>query len=106
MYFFSKYYLLEVEGENNDEQEDEKQNNKKEKTPLLFVDVNLGQGMTKRIIVYENDRSEQLANKFAEEHKLDDITKKKFKELLDEQIAGLLSKIEEEVLSFDSNINE
>lgn len=33
--------------------------------PLLFVDVNLGGGRTERIVVFEGDRSEDLANKFA-----------------------------------------
>ncbi len=39
-----------------------------EQVPLLFVDVNLGMGKTERIIVYEGDRSEDLANKFSETH--------------------------------------
>jgi hypothetical protein len=39
-----------------------------EKVPLLFVDVNIEDGKTSRIVVYEGDKSEQLANKFATEH--------------------------------------
>lgn len=39
-----------------------------EKVPLLFVDVNLGQGKTERIVVYEGDKSEALAQRFSEEH--------------------------------------
>ncbi|KAL4433137.1 hypothetical protein ABPG74_010832 [Tetrahymena malaccensis] len=74
-----------------------------EKVPLLFVDVNLGLGRIERIVVYEGDKSEDLANKFAQVHNLDNVTKQKFKELLDNQIAGLLSRIdEEEMLSYES----
>jgi isopentenyl phosphate kinase len=40
---------------------------KKDRVPLLFVDVNLGNGEAERIVVYEGDRSEQLAEKFAKE---------------------------------------
>ena len=39
-----------------------------ERVPLLFVDVNLGQGKTERIVVHEGDESAALAEKFAEEH--------------------------------------
>ena len=38
------------------------------KVPLLFVDVNLGQGKNERIIIYEGDKSEDLANNFAKIH--------------------------------------
>ena len=48
------------------EQEEEEVEN--ERVPLLFVDVNLGQGKAERIIVYEGDKSETLARRFAEEH--------------------------------------
>jgi hypothetical protein len=40
----------------------------KERVPLLFVDVNLGSGRTERITVFEGDRSEDLAARFAAEH--------------------------------------
>lgn len=53
------------------------------KTPLLYVDVNLGPDQTERIIIYEGDRSEELVNKFANSHQLDDQTKNKFRQLLD-----------------------
>jgi len=39
-----------------------------ERTPLLFVDVNLGQGRAERIIVREGDQSLQLAQQFCIEH--------------------------------------
>ena len=46
----------------------EQEDGENERVPLLFVDVNLGQGMSERIVVYEGDKSEVLAHKFAEEH--------------------------------------
>ena len=36
-----------------------------DRVPLLFVDVNIEEGKTARIVVYEGDKSESLANKFA-----------------------------------------
>lgn len=33
--------------------------------PLLFVDVNIEEGKTARIIVFEGDTSEELADKFS-----------------------------------------
>jgi len=54
-----------------------------ERVPLLFVDVNIEEGKTARIIVYEGDKSDHLANKFASEHGLDNIMKSKLKDLLD-----------------------
>lgn len=36
-----------------------------DRVPLLFVDVNIEDGKTARIIVYEGEKSEDLAVKFA-----------------------------------------
>lgn len=62
----------------------------------MFVDVNIEEGKTARIVVYEGDKSETLANKFAEYHSLDSSMKAKLKDLLDMQINSLLTKIDEE----------
>lgn len=40
--------------------------------PLLFVDVNIEEGKTARIVVFDGDQSEELAEKFANEYNLDD----------------------------------
>jgi hypothetical protein len=45
-----------------------------DRTPLLFVDVNLGGDASERIIVYEGDTARDLALKFCEEHNLDEDT--------------------------------
>lgn len=36
--------------------------------PLLFVDVNLGPGRAERIVVYEGDTAEDLADEFTRRH--------------------------------------
>jgi len=43
-----------------------------ERVPLLFVDVNLGEGLTERIVVFEGDNSEDLAREFAILHELNE----------------------------------
>ncbi len=40
-----------------------------DRVPLLFVDVNIEEGKTARIVVYEGDKSEDLACKFANDHR-------------------------------------
>jgi hypothetical protein len=44
---------------------------------MLFVDVNLGNSGNKRIVVYEGDTAEALAENFAKENGLDDNMKEK-----------------------------
>lgn len=61
------------ESEEGAEEEDEEE----EVNPLLFVDVNLGPGLSSRIVVFEGDTAEDLADKFATEHGLDGNTKEK-----------------------------
>ena len=73
------------------------------KQPLLYVDVNLGPGKSERIVVYEGDTADALAEKFAISHGLDMSMKGKLSQLLDSQIAGLLEKIEEEQNSIHSD---
>lgn len=68
-------------------------------TPLLFVDVNLGPGKSERIVVYEGDTAEQLADDFTQKHGLDEALKQKLIVLLEDQIAGLLARIDEEMTS-------
>jgi hypothetical protein len=63
--------------------------------PLLFVDVNLGPGRAERIVVYEGDTAEDLADEFTRKHGLDSSLKGKLVGLLQDQIAGLLERISE-----------
>jgi len=63
-----QYYEQEETEEQNNHDIEADYQNATERVPLLFVDVNLGQGRAERIIVYEGDRSEELAQRFAEEN--------------------------------------
>jgi hypothetical protein len=47
------------------------------KHPLLYVDVNLGPGKSERIVVYEGDTAESLAENFTKKHNLDNNMKSK-----------------------------
>ena len=67
------------------------------------MDVNLGPGKSERIVVYDGDTAEALAEKFAQSHGLDSNMRGKLTILLDSQIAGLLEKIEEEQVSNHSD---
>ena len=56
--------------------------NEGERTPLLFVDVNLGSDQA-RIVVFEGESAQELAKRFCDEHNLDEDTQEKLEELLD-----------------------
>ena len=82
------------EGENYpQEYEDGDGDNEGEGNPLLFVDVNLGPGRAERIVVYEGDTAEELADEFTKKHGLDESLKDKLVKLLENQIAGLLGPV-------------
>lgn len=66
-----------------------------EREPMLYVDVNLGNSGTQRIVVFEGDTAEGLAEKFSVEYNLDESMKEKLTLMLQQQIAGVLEKIEE-----------
>jgi len=53
------------------------------KQPLLYVDVNLGPGKSERIIVYDGDTADSLADKFSLSHGLDLNMRGKLAQLLD-----------------------
>ena len=67
-----------------------------ERDPKLYVDVNIGKSGMERIVVYEGDTAESLAEQFCQKHKLNKDMKEKLKVLLDQQIAGVLPKIMED----------
>ena len=82
------------ENENNNENEDDKDKN--DDIPLLIIDVNIRQGVKKKIYVYEGDTPEALAEKFAKEQNLDTETKNKLQILIHTHMQKLLTRIEEE----------
>lgn len=44
--------------------------NYNEEIPLLFIDVNLGDGLKPRIAMYENDSPDEVAASFAKKHSI------------------------------------
>ena len=88
------------EGEDN---ADEAEGQDQEAQPLLFVDINLGGDEQERIVVFEGDTASQLATEFCDEHNLDEETLEKLKELLEQQMAGILPKIEEDDYNSEEN---
>ena len=81
---------------NSAEQSSEDDGEKKEGIPMLIIDVNIRQGVKKKIYVYEGDTPEGLAEKFAKEHNLEEETKTKLQNLIHTHIVRLLTRIEEE----------
>ena len=69
---------------------------RKDDIPLLIIDVNIRQGIKKKIYVYEGDTPEALADKFAKEHNLTPETKNKLQSLIHSHMVKLLTRIDEE----------
>lgn len=67
-------YQVSPQSQDLGEITDEDQN---EDNPLLFVDVNLGPDKAERIVVFEGDTADDLANRFAQRHNLNEIMKGK-----------------------------
>ena len=81
---------------NNLEESSEDEGEKKEEIPLLIIDVNIRQGIKKKIYVYEGDTPEGLAEKFSKEYNLEEETKNKLQNLIHNHMIRLLTKIDEE----------
>jgi hypothetical protein len=70
---------------------------------MLYVDVNLGNSGSQRIVVYEGDKAEELAHDFALKFNLDAQMQQKLSMMLQQQIAGVLEKIDEEQATSSNN---
>lgn len=83
--------------EQTDPDEDgEGEGDQSEQIPLLFVDVNLGEGTTDRIVLYDGDDPSEVAKEFSTRHNLDASMTGKLTDLLTQQMNGVLTKIIEE----------
>ena len=71
--------------------------------PLLYVDVNIGKGVFKRIIIYEGDDPKQISELFAQDNNLNLKAKNKLEKLLKQQMEGVLCKIIENEEDSDSS---
>ena len=94
----NKNLIIEKNNNVNEEviSENELEKEKNDDIPLLIIDVNIRQGVKKKIYVYDGDTPEALAEKFAEEQNLDVETKNKLQSLIQTHMQKLLTKIEEE----------
>jgi len=72
----------EINGEGESDYEGEQSDTDHDQIPLLFVDVNLGEGLSDRIVLYDGDQPSTLAQEFATRHSLDDGMKMKLTDLL------------------------
>ena len=64
--------------------------------PKLLIEVNIGKHGMQKIVVYDGDSAEYLADQFCQKYGLNSDMKEKLRRLLDEQIAGVLPKIVED----------
>ena len=83
-----KNFLIENKVENGQEKE--------EKIPLLIIDINIKEGLKKKLFVFEGDTPQILAQKFGKENNLDLETQKHLEELIHNYLKKLLSNIDEE----------
>ena len=65
-------------------------------SPVLFLDVNFGNGNITRIVMYENDTPEELAEAFWLEHKLDEEKKTKLVGIIKQHLDTVLDQITEQ----------
>ena len=73
-----------------------------DRDPKLYVDVNIGKNGVERIVVYDGDTADSLAEDFCQKHNLKAEMKEKLVLLLEAQIAGVLPKIDEDEDADDS----
>ena len=46
-----------------------------DRQPLLFVDINLGSGLSERVVIHEHDYASDLASSFCAKHGIKDKNK-------------------------------
>ena len=95
-------------GDENDKESNNDNDNYKNKIindnmPLLIIDVNIREGLKKKLYVFEGDTPETLAEKFAQENNLDIETQNKLQKLIKSHMIKLLTKIDEENKSASEN---
>jgi len=85
-----------------DQQLEDMQDQIDDRDPKLYVDVNIGKSGVERIVVYDGDTADSLAQEFCLKHNLKAEMREKLVLLLEAQIAGVLPKIEEDEDADDS----
>ncbi len=77
-----------------------------EREPKLYVDVNVANFGLQRIIVYEGDTVESLVADFVKRCPIDEFMVEKLKTLLQQQIDGVLERIDEDEGASDKSAGE
>lgn len=77
-----------------------------EPSPYLYIDVNINNEEVHTIPVYEGDKPEILASKFAIEQGLDSEAEKNLRNLIRTQMASVLTKIDEDENEVTENSSE
>ena len=85
--------------EKNDIEHSNSRNEIKSKDPLLIIDLEIKEGLSKKIYVYMGDTSKSIAKQLALEYNLDDETQNKLENIIHNQMVKPLTKIEEENFS-------
>ena len=84
---------------NNSEKNNSEQKKLENKEPLFIIDVNIEEGLTKKIYIFAGDTPKILAQKFCKENKLDIETQNKLESIINNQMKNPLGKIDEENFS-------
>lgn len=63
--------------------------------PVLSVDVNLGEGISEKLMVYEGESAYEVSLRLVAKYKIDECLRGKFESMLHLHIRNLLWKIEE-----------
>eukprot|EP00347_Sterkiella_histriomuscorum_P013184 403365686 len=66
-----------------------------ERTPLLYLEVNLGHNQISKLVVFEGDDPNQVIEDFSRQNQLSDEKKKKLQKVVLEQMAAILPRIDE-----------
>ena len=92
-----------IKNENNNninlEQNNSEQKSQENKEPLFIIDVNIEEGLSKKIYIFEGDEPKILAQKFCKENNLDFETQNKLENIINNQMTNPLVKIDEENFS-------
>ena len=71
----------------------------------MFLDVNLGGGLSQRVVLCDGDDYMVVVEEFAFQHKLSDRKKEKLVHVIKEQLSTILSAIyEEDVTDHNSSV--
>lgn len=63
--------------------------------PILSVDVNLGEGVNEKLIVYQGENANEVSRRLVEKYNIDETLRSKFEMMLHTHIRSLLWKIDE-----------